>query len=263
MATTKLISGVDLGIIHSVIKSIDYSGNSCYRSLQEALEIEQATGRDRSEGRRILREVFDYFNDPPVYERLVRHNNWEARYDADDFVNPDEFRDHRRKYGKAYVVLNGGTVLAIVFGCDCDQDALDAACDADKLDGLLVTEEELKDYETGNFSNHPDAPNGIGWPEYEGIINLGNASEPFASESLDIWEVSSEQFAEDPALMTLDRVMEYLKEREDELERTYKATPLDEPAEPGKPMDREWMDAYRAHDNALDAITLARFSQCR
>ncbi len=262
MPTTKLVEGKDLAIIKSVIQSIDYGRTSTYRSQLEAFEIEaQACGRGREEGKRILYDVFDLNSDPPVYDRTVHVNNYDIRYDAEDFVNPGSFRDHRRNFSKAWMIHVQGTVLAIVFAeydAYCDQDALDEAADSGKLDGLMVKEEDLKDYETGNFSDDKDAPNGIGWPEYEGIINLGNASEPFDSQSLDIFVVSAELFAEDPALMTPDRVMEYLKEQAEEAHRTYKATPLlDEPG------DNKWLEAYRNDDDWQDAVTLAKFAQSR
>ena len=191
-----------------------------------------------------------------AYSRIVRNANLNTSYSPDDFVGSYE---SGARYAKdpVYVVLNAGYVLAVVFGERCEQDALDAAVDANKLDGLLLTEDELKDYETGEFSDDPDpAPNGIGWPEYEGVIHLGNASEPFASESLDIWILRNEYFAEDPVLMTIDRVTAYLDDLRYDADSDAKKALKDEE-------DAVWMRAYRRRDDLDDALTLCRMAGAR
>jgi len=129
-------------------------------------------------------------------ERIIQVDNFDFRYSADDFVNADsaDFSDPRMN--RAWVIHNAGTVLAIVFAeyyAYCDQDALDEACDRDKLDSLLCSYEDLKDYEVGTDSE--------GYPEYEGIIYLGNASEPFACETLDLFCIKASLFKDDPAVM--------------------------------------------------------------
>lgn len=133
-----------------------------------------------------------------VSTRTIQVNNFDLHYSADDFVNADSYStDHRMN--KAWVIHNCGCVLAIVFAeyyAYCDQDALDEACDRGKLDSLQVSDVELKDYETGEVS--PE-----GYPEYEGIINLGNASEPFDSQGLDYFTVSADLFALDPVIMAV------------------------------------------------------------
>jgi hypothetical protein len=73
-----------------------------------------------------------------------------------------------------------------------EQDALDAAADSGKLDFLQVADSELADYEIGKDSE--------GHPEYEGIINLGNASEAFDSQNLEYFQVPVELFAPDPVI---------------------------------------------------------------
>src|ERR1017187_2730616 len=149
-----------------------------------------------------------YITEPSetTHNRVIRNGNLEAQYGVDDFVGtPDFSRAYRSD--KAFVVLDGGFVLAIVFGQIDEQDALDAAVDAGKLDGLQITQEELKEYETGEYEEvgnefTPSRKTIIevdgedtevtiehgGWPIYDGrVTNLGNAAETFDQESLDVW----------------------------------------------------------------------------
>jgi len=130
-----------------------------------------------------------------ITPNVLQYSNFEFRYSPEDFLNTDglsasNFADSRMN--RAWVIHNAGFVRAIVFAdyyAYCEQDALDEACDRGKLDGLLVSESELADYQVGTDSD--------GNPEYEGLIHLGNASEPFASESLDIFCVPASVFATD------------------------------------------------------------------
>ena len=189
------------------------------------------------------------------FTRVVRNRNLETSYSASDFVNPESF-DSRDSSQRAWVILNAGYVQGIVFGeykAYCEQDALDECADKGKLDGLQVTPAELKDYESGDYTDvgNPHSPDSKGWPEYEGIINLGNASEPFASESLDIWVLQASAFSEDPALMTFDRVMSRLEDIEDAAKRAYKAVDTSSP---------DWSALYRATCDIKDAKTLARLT---
>ncbi len=181
-------------------------------------------------------------------DRIIRNRNLETRYAADDFVNPTSFDSHDPKQ-LAYVILNAGYVQAIVFAeypAYCEQDAFDEAADSGKLDGFQVTEQELADYEVGKDSE--------GFPEYEGIWNLGNASEPFAGESFDCWIVKASVFADDPALMTSDRVVTRLEEIRDAAEDVYKGVSVD---------SDDWSSAYRATQDIADALTLARLAIAR
>lgn len=180
-------------------------------------------------------------------ERRINRDNLETSYTADDFVNPESL-DQRNARGsekqRAWVLLDGGHCIAIVFSeyyGYCEQDALDEAVDAGKLDAFQVTESELADYVVGHDSE--------GNPEYEGIVNAGNASEPFAFESLDIWTVPARLFADDDSLMTHDRVMARLLERTESAEAHYNTVATDSP---------EWSRAYQATVDADDAMTLAR-----
>lgn len=188
--------------------------------------------------------------DETTHERIIRNGNLETTYRVSDFVNPESFNANPdRRMNKAYVVLNGGYPLAIVFSeyySYCEQDALDAAVDAGKLDGLQVDATELADYQVGTDSK--------GNPEYEGISHLGNACEMFADENLDIWILPMSTFAEDPALMTLERVRARLEEWEYEADKVYQATDVE---------SGQWQVAYKTREALRDARTLCRFAAAR
>ena len=179
-------------------------------------------------------------------ERKIRFRNYEATYSPDDFCNPEYF-DSRDKKQRAFVLLNGGFVHTIVFSeynAFSEQDALDEACDRNRLDGFLVTEAELADYETGKDSE--------GFPEYDSrITHLGNASEMFDIETFDIWEVPASIFAEDPALMTLGRVADRLNDMADEADREYKAIVVSSP---------NWQNAYRKCQDLEEALILLKYA---
>jgi hypothetical protein len=125
--------------------------------------------------------------------RTIHRGNYDFPYTADCFVNPESFDSRNDRMNRAWVIHNAGYVQAIVFAeyyAYSEQDALDEAADSGKLDYLQVTESELDDYKVGEDSE--------GYPEYEGIINLGNASEPFDSQNLDYFKVSADIFKLDP-----------------------------------------------------------------
>jgi hypothetical protein len=170
--------------------------------------------------------------------RNTFHANFEAQYGPDDFVNPEAF-DSQDMDQRAYVLLDGGLVTAVVFAeypTFCEDDALGVAAGAGRLDAFRLTDAELADYQTGT--------DGDGKPEYDGVVFLGGKQEPFALESLECWAVSARQFSEDPALMSLDRVLAALdRAADDAFERANRA-----------PDDLGYADAERYED----AITRAR-----
>lgn len=179
---------------------------------------------------------------------VIRNGNLEAQFSSNDYINPESWtRDSRMP--TAFVVLNAGYVLGIVFpeyyGYS-EQDALDEMADRGKLDAYQVSESELADYQTGVSDE--------GYPEYEGLIHLGNASEPFDLESLDIWRVRMSEFEQDSALMTADRVLEYLKDQESRATDTYRAV---------TPDNVKWSELYRIADNYRDAVTLVYQLGCK
>jgi hypothetical protein len=132
--------------------------------------------------------------------RTIQLRNFDFHYSEEDFVNPESYDFHRHVWSSreplAYVIHTCGAVLAIVFPeyyAYTEQDAIDEAVDKGKLDSLLISQEELADYETGKDSE--------GYPEYEGIAFLGNASEPFDQQNLEMFSIPARLFATDPLIV--------------------------------------------------------------
>jgi len=125
--------------------------------------------------------------------------NREYQFSEDDVINPDdmipngEFNPHNVRPWLMLKLTNprgrkskNASVIGVVFA-SCEQDALDEAVDSsDCMDRFQVTAAELVDYKTGEDSE--------GNPEYSGIAMLGNASEPFDIESLDLIGVSTSRW---------------------------------------------------------------------
>ena len=86
-------------------------------------------------------------------------------------ANPN---DHRY-YDKTYAIGNEYGILAIAYA-DCEQEALDEALDAGRLDGDLMSPEDYEDAVTK------------GW--HDSYMLLGNASEPVWSHYLTINEIT-------------------------------------------------------------------------
>ncbi len=106
-------------------------------------------------------------------EQMVKTPHGEMTYDDADVVNSDdyipqgEFNPHNVR---PWLIHNEYGTLAIVYA-DNEQDALDEAVDADKLDSCLIPEEELVVNEHGeDVADHGDG---------EVASRLGNAGEPF------------------------------------------------------------------------------------
>lgn len=120
---------------------------------------------------------------------VYTEGHFEYKFDTEsDIVNGDsmiphgEFNPHNVH---PFILHDAGFVLGVVFA-ESLQDALDEAVDNDVLDRFQVTARELGKYETGRDSE--------GNPEYEGISYLGNASEPFDIEGLDVVEVPNSRW---------------------------------------------------------------------
>lgn len=92
-----------------------------------------------------------------------------------DFISAGEFNPHKVR---PWLIHDHGFTVAVVFST-CEQDALDEAVDAGKFDGFQIAEADLGDY----------------GPDGEGIAYLGNASEPFDIEGLDIIELPNPKFS--------------------------------------------------------------------
>ncbi len=216
-------------------------------------------------------KAIELITDPSetTYDRVVHNGPLSTSYTPADFVGTPDFT-HAYAAQNVFVILNGGFVLAIVFGQGNEQDALDEAVDASKLDCLQITQEELKDYETGEYEDigcvdtppreiEVDGAKAVtehgGWPGYdERVTRLGNASECFDQELLDIWILPLECFSEDPSLMTLERVVERLEEQYKEAETARQEISAE---------STEWLVTYRRAKDLKDALTLCHFAAAR
>ena len=176
--------------------------------------------------------------------RTIQRDNFDHHYSAECFVNPQSYDFHRSTWGNrkpvAYVILNAGFVAAIVFPeyySYSEQDALDEAADSGKLDFLQVSESELKDYQTGTDSE--------GYPEYEGIVNLGNASEPFDQENLEMFTVPVSLFLGDAVIIDVIAA----SSRDEAIERLQDALK----AEQAEPVSDD-LDAFHILNRAIDYL---------
>jgi hypothetical protein len=93
----------------------------------------------------------------------------------DGFIPAGEYNPHNVR---PFLIHDHGFTVAVVFA-DCLQDALDEAVDAGKLDSFQVSETDLADY----------------GPDQDGIARLGNASEPFDIQALDVVELPNPPFS--------------------------------------------------------------------
>lgn len=103
-----------------------------------------------------------------------RVNGYEFRFEDSDIANPDDWipkGEYNPHNVRPFLLHDHGFTVCVVFASNL-QDALDAAVDADKLDRFQVSEQELRDYRNE-----------------EGLTFLGNASEPFDIEGLDVVEL--------------------------------------------------------------------------
>lgn len=182
-----------------------------------------------------------------IDERIIRHNHYEAQYAPEDFINPDSWsRDP--KLNRAFVFLNGGTIIGILFPeyyNYSEEDALDEAADQGVLDAFRVSGKEMLDYMVTT-----DGSDEVDQPEYERLTFLGNASKPFDIESLTIWRVPMSLFEEDSTLMNPQRVMDRITEAEKQANDLEKSIQDVE--------DPRWQPAYNHWRNVRDAVTVYR-----
>lgn len=135
-----------------------------------------------------------------------------------DVINPDDFNPETNENYKSYnphnvvpwLIHDHGTVICVVFASNA-QDALDEAVNANKLDHLMIDPENEND--RNNYMIHnkdgndmagqdPNCPeythtDGSKWWWKEGCepAFLGNASEPFDIEELEVIKLSNPQFS--------------------------------------------------------------------
>lgn len=89
---------------------------------------------------------------------------------AHDFIPQGEYNPHNIR---PFLLHDHGFTVAVVFA-NCLQDALDVAANANKMDRYLVS--EFKDYNEDEF------------------VYLGDASEPFDIDSLQVIELPNTKF---------------------------------------------------------------------
>jgi hypothetical protein len=105
----------------------------------------------------------------------------QIKFSDADVVNAEEFIPagaYNPNNIRPFLLHDHGFLICIIFASSL-QDALDAAVDAGKLDSFLVDENDLADY----------------GPDEEGIARLGNASEPFDFQALDVVELPNPAFS--------------------------------------------------------------------
>lgn len=93
----------------------------------------------------------------------------------DGYIPAGEYNPHNVR---PFLLHDHGFTVAVVFAGSL-QDALDEAVDAGKLDSFQVSDDDLADY----------------GPDEEAIVRLGNASEPFDVEALDVVELPNPPFS--------------------------------------------------------------------
>lgn len=93
----------------------------------------------------------------------------------DGYIPAGEYNPHNVR---PFLIHDHGFTVAVVFAGSL-QDALDEAVDACKLDSFQVSDDDLAEY----------------GPDEEGITRLGNASEPFDIQALDVVELPNPPFS--------------------------------------------------------------------
>jgi hypothetical protein len=110
------------------------------------------------------------------------HNNFDFTFSDSDVVNPSDFvpkGEFNPHNVRPFLIHDHGFTVAVAFA-DCLQDALDAAVDEGKLDRFQVPNEELA---------------AMTEEEQERLSFLGNASEAFDIEGLDVIELANPPFS--------------------------------------------------------------------
>lgn len=99
-----------------------------------------------------------------------------------DVVNPDDYDAY--KDNRVWVFHDHGSVLGVVIMPDMS-DAFDELADSGKIDHLIVSDEEMGDYELDEEGRLED----------ERVGHLGNAGEPFDVESVGVYELAEPKFS--------------------------------------------------------------------
>lgn len=106
----------------------------------------------------------------------------EIKFTDRDVVNPDDFipaGESNPHHVRPWLLHDHGCVLAVVLA-DCLQDAIDEACDANRLERYAIYGADRDSYN---------------WETEEGISRLGNAGGAFDIESLGALEMPIPPFS--------------------------------------------------------------------
>jgi hypothetical protein len=115
----------------------------------------------------------------------VQTAHGEMRYKDADVVNPEDYTakgDFNPHNVRPWLIHNEFGTLAIVYASH-EQDALDVAVDAGKMDSQQVSEEDLA---------------GMSEEEREELLTAGNASEYFHQDYLGMIELPNAQYGAVP-----------------------------------------------------------------
>jgi hypothetical protein len=109
-------------------------------------------------------------------------NNFDFTFSDNDVVNPSDYipaGEYNPHNVRPFLFHDHGFTVAVAFA-DCMQDALDVAADEGKLDRFQVPQNELT---------------AMTEEERERLSFLGNASEAFDIEGLDVLELANPSFS--------------------------------------------------------------------
>jgi hypothetical protein len=109
-------------------------------------------------------------------------NNFDFTFSDNDVVNPSDFiakGEFNPHNVRPFLLHDHGFTLAVAFA-DCLQDALDVVADEGKLDRFQVSQSELA---------------AMTEEEHQRLSFLGNASEAFDIEGLDVLELTNPPFS--------------------------------------------------------------------
>jgi len=123
-------------------------------------------------------------------QATIMHHGCEISFCDTDVVNCSEYGGNLNDDGgmnryyscHSFLIHNYGLTLAVVFAAN-EGDSLDIAVDAGKLDRFKVSDKDMADY--GDTEEERD----------ERLTYLGNASEAFDIESLDIIKLTNPPFS--------------------------------------------------------------------
>lgn len=160
--------------------------------------------------------------------KTIQTKHGEMSYRDSDVVNPDDYTERggfNPHNVRPWLIHNEFGTLCIVYSSN-EQDALDEAVDADKMDSCLVSD---ADYAEAEREGHAD--------EY---ASLGNAGEPFDLTYIGMIELPNAQYGT-PSSENIEDMARTTQEEEDlnDKESSAASTPVPDPKKaPQKPKER-------------------------